>query len=635
MIFLKENINSFYKPLERAKISLSKLKNSMSLNDLFKSKENPYSTSIPRVKISINKYEKIKQNFTNKNIQKKFKKQNSMDDLINNQLKEYINYSNFLKKQLKKNNDINQERINNYEKLNKKFNEINIQNKVINQQLFDFQEENKRLKVENENLKSKLKDINSNINLNYEYNLKSILEKYEMLKEKKKFYKKMNKNLEKSKKEYEILIDKLQKSLNLINLSSKNNNLLKTSNECYQQNIQKFKDNKDKYIKSRNSFTQNDRSNIDNIIMKQNISENDFDINEKLNNTNFNKKNKDLYNNNLNDNIIIKNIPKNNCSKLLNEKNNEKEKKLNNNKFDGIEDLKKNNINNEKNLIKSPKFKISSKNQFSKSSNHSPQNKDKSNSEKKDLNFLTKKTSPSFLKILKDISNLKDKNITLNLRNNKNLINKNNSKSSSPLNLKKKKNLSEEKEDYNLRLNELISLIKEKGNEIEIIKEQFKILNFQLLKNYEKINYKEKYKREKIKNNKVNLSLEQLNGLTQELLDTRVEMQNKYENEIKRLKKKINENPNLSPEKDNNYFFRNEKKEYIFINNKLDNLKAIEKKYNFMEIYNDEELKQEKTSQLTLKSNKWEDPFNVDKNVIYLTSDLKTNKNFYMRKNNN
>ena len=631
MIFLKRNINSFYKPLERAKISLSNLKSSMSLNDLFKSKENSYSTSIPRVKISINKYEKIKKNFTNKSIPKKFKKQNSMDDLINNQLKEHIKYSNFLKKQLKKNNDINQERINHYEKLNKKFNEINIQNKVINQQLFDFQEENKRLKVENENLKSKLKDINSNINLNYEYNLKSILEKYEMLKEKKKFYKKMNKNLEKSKKEYEMLIDKLQKSLNLINLSSKDNNLLKISNECYQQNIQKFKDNKDKYIKSRNSFTQNYRNNIDNIIMKQNISENDFDINEKFNNTNFNKKNKDLYNDNLNDNIIIKNSSKNNCSKLLNEKNNEKEKKINNNKFDEIEDLKKNNLNNEKNLIKSPKFKISSKNQFSKSSNHSPQNKDKSNSEKKDL---TKKTSPSFLKILKDISNLKDKNITLNLRNNKNLINKNNFKSSSPLN-SKKKNLSEEKEDYNLRVNELISLIKEKGNEIELIKEQFKILNFQLLKNYEKINYKEKYKREKIKNNKVNLSLEQLNGLTQELLDTRVEMQNKYENEIKRLKKKINENPNLSPEKDNNYFFSNEKKEYIFINNKFDNLKAIEKKYNFMEIYNDEELKQEKTSQLTLKSNKWEDPFNVDKNVIYLTSDLKTNKNFYMRKKNN
>ena len=626
MIFLKRNINSFYKPLERAKISLSNLKSSMSLNDLFKSKENSYSTSIPRVKISINKYEKIKKNFTNKSIPKKFKKQNSMDDLINNQLKEHIKYSNFLKKQLKKNNDINQERINHYEKLNKKFNEINIQNKVINQQLFDFQEENKRLKVENENLKSKLKDINSNINLNYEYNLKSILEKYEMLKEKKKFYKKMNKNLEKSKKEYEILIDKLQKSLNLINLSSKDNNLLKISNECYQQNIQKFKDNKDKYIKSRNSFTQNYRSNIDNIIMKQNISENDFDIKEKFNNTYFNKKNKDLYNDNLNDNIIIKNSSKNNCSKLLNEKNNEKEKKINNNKFDEIEDLKKNNLNNEKNLIKSPKFKISSKNQFSKSSNHSPQNKDKSNSEKKDL---TKKTSPSFLKILKDISNLKDKNITLNLRNNNN-----NSKSSSLLN-SKQKNLSEEKEDYNLRVNELISLIKEKGNEIKLIKEQFKILNFQLLKNYEIINYKEKYKREKIKNNKVNLSLEQLNGLTQELLDTRVEMQNKYENEIKRLKKKINENPNLSPEKDNNYFFSNEKKEYIFINNKFDNLKAIEKKYNFMEIYNDEELKQEKTSQLTLKSNKWEDPFNVDKNVIYLTSDLKTNKNFYMRKKNN
>ena len=167
------------------------------------------------------------------------------------------------------------------------------------------------------------------------------------------------------------------------------------------------------------------------------------------------------------------------------------------------------------------------------------------------------------------------------------------------------------------------------------MKIKIKNLNFKILKNYKKFNYKEKYKREKIKNNKVNLSLEQLNGLTQELLDTRVEMQNKYENEIKRLKKKINENPNLSPEKDNNYFFPNEKKEYIFINNKFDNLKAIEKKYNFMEIYNDEELKQEKTSQLTLKSNKWEDPFNVDKNVIYLTSDLKTNKNFYMRKNNN
>jgi hypothetical protein len=169
--------------------------------------------------------------------------------------------------------------------------------------------------------------------------------------------------------------------------------------------------------------------------------------------------------------------------------------------------------------------------------------------------------------------------------------------------------------------------MKQKENEIEGIKEQFKILNSNLQRNHnENCNYREKYIKEKQINLKVILSLEQLNGLAQGLLDTRVQMQNKYENEIKRLKNKINQNPSFSPEKDNNYLIKDENNEYIFMNNKFDNLKELEEKFNFMEIYNYEELRIENICQLILKSNKCNDSFNDNKNVNNLNSE-ELNKN--------
>jgi hypothetical protein len=224
-----------------------------------------------------------------------------------------------------------------------------------------------------------------------------------------------------------------------------------------------------------------------------------------------------------------------------------------------------------------------------------------------------------------DINDIK-KNLAIKTipKNNKKII-----KSQSTISSKNKSFYSES-ENCTSQINELIILMKQKENEIEGIKEQFKILNSNLQKNHnENCNYKEKYIKEKQINLKVILSLEQLNGLAQGLLDTRIQMQNKYENEIKRLKNKINQNPSFSPEKDNNYFIKDENNEYVFLNNNnYDNLKELEKKYNFMEIFNYEELKIENACQLILKNNIFNDTFNYDKNVIYLNSkELNKNSN--------
>ena len=970
-MFSSRNKNIYYESLDRAKLSLTSLRNTIDIKKNIESHQNTFSQNINSISYNILKDSdsriyseeldnKDESQLSSRNSKKICGKNDNLN--IDNTIKEYITYSNNLRDKLKMNNDINQERINKYEELIQKINEIEIQNKVINQQFLDFKDENNRLKIENENLKKMIIDSSSNINIEEERNLKNIEEKYQMIIEKENFFKKVNSDLEKSNSEYDILINKLEKTFNILNSNSKKksfknlsinrlnsnfiiqnqeenqkikfseitlnnnknnininennkntlyqnensininqcntnlsnnfdilkgkmdknqdiqnkyegktsdnlnqfqqkikiNNINKTSdNDINLENIKLLNINEKKGIsknqiqelnnnfedknfihnKNKNiSFEQNDNQiynkllnsyeslqksiesktnntmiekdeNFDLSIEKnrkipfqnenknsfndnlkqsdnistflkqtiiddslsfysqnklnnsfQNLNINDPNFENNISNSNyFNKsKEKDINSNQTqfsfsrnNYNIQKKDI-KNEIKKItplnlderfimnsninngngINSNNKDKNSKLNdllysdnkdknilfndekeiilkdtinfednikikNNEKIGISEKKniKNEniiekdyakkivlenikINKESNIIEKDSiingntknendFKINNKEfnnqlsqqeaspKFDKNSNILISNsinektKDNDNIIKKNNPFRIKSNSlkslrPSYLKILKDISILQKKknlknNITIDINDiKKNLaiktIPKNNKKiikSQSTISSKNKSFYSES-ENCTSQINELIILMKQKENEIEGIKEQFKILNSNLQKNHnENCNYKEKYIKEKQINLKVILSLEQLNGLAQGLLDTRIQMQNKYENEIKRLKNKINQNPSFSPEKDNKYFIKDENNEYVFLNNNnYDNLKELEKKYNFMEIFNYEELKIENACQLILKNNIFNDTFNYDKNVIHLNSkELNKNSN--------
>ena len=971
-MFSSRNRNIYYEPLDSAKVSLTSLRNTITIKKNIQSHYNTFSQDINSISYNISKdndsriysdkfEKKDESKLSSKNSKKSYGKKDNIN--IDNKIKEYIKHSNYLKEKLKKNNDINQEKINKYEELNQKIIDIEVQNKVINQQFLDFKDENKRLKRENENLKKMINDINSNSKIQEERNVNNIDEKYKIIIEKENFLQKVNIDLEKSNSEYDILIDKLQKTFNILNSNSKkkqfknlcinrlNNNFIKQNqeekttitnseinlnnnninlsnnnkNNLYQEekrlkinpnnnnlnsnldilkekienkkdileklegktsdNLNQFQqkikninrrpgnninmeiiklsdiiekeetsknqieqlnnnieENKCIYNKNKNiSFEQNynqiynkllkSYENIQKNIESKNVPLKNEIISEKSENFDLeidkgisfpNKNNSLNYNlnqsqivktsintNSLKQNIIddsisslsknklnnpfqiintnIRNIEKNqkdisnsnyfneskekdinssqiqfsfsrnnleniqkkdikndlkkitplnldekfimdsninnikevninyndknsklndllysdnkdNNKRLNDEKeilskdkiNEENNKGINNNKLINISEIKRiqieknkekentnkkkmenlKEINDEKitekhsiineNTNQENNFKIYNK-EFNNLLNESPKFEQNSNylisnsikeKLKEDNNIIQKKiplkrvksnsltsSKPSYLKILKDISNLQKKknlknkitidinDITNNLTT-KSIPNNNRKIFKSQSSISSKNNsFNSESENYNSQINELITLMKQKENEIEGIKEQFKILNSNLQKNHnENCNYREKYIKEKQINSKVILSLEQLNGLAQELLDTRVQMQYKYENEIKRLKNKINKNPSFSPEKDNNYLIKAENNEYIFMNNKFDNLKELVEKYNFMEIFNYEELRIENICQLNLKSNKYNDSFNCDKNIIDLNSE-ELNKN--------
>ena len=691
---------------------------------------------------------------------------------IDNHIEEYIKQCHILKDELKKNNDINQEKINSYERLNKKFYEIEMQNKVLNQQFSIFQKENTRTKQENENLQIKINEINSKMNIKKDEKLEINEEKYQILLDKENFLTNIYKNLKKSNNDYDKLIEQLQSTLNLLNTKSEKKYFINNINEntfpkTNKKNIetkkrfetspelsQNFDLNIDKNLKItfpneyNNLFnislsqSPNIKKSTDTNLSNENISDclsiNKIIVNSPLKKSNINLENLDEYklNNELNENYLninqgqfsfrnnfeysIKNetkkiIPLNLDNQFIiksNDNQYNEDEKNNNDNFSKLKDLltseaknkdkikEKEDNNLHENIVNKETIKLENKNQSDLLENINEDNQEKleidsypeyivlSNEneriEEKDLNideteqnnflndqqespqfekyskqflksnnndsqktnFLTNKINqnlintkrPSYLKILKDLSNLqkdsKNKNnisinlneITSNLRN-KSQQNNNRRNSNKQEKIKLSNSYSNihnnSFEQYNNKIDELINLVKEKENEIQDIKEQFRILNLNLEKNHNNIcSYREKYKKEKIKNSEVILSLEQLNGLTQSLLDTRIQIQNKYENEIKRLKNKINKNPNYSPEKDDNYFIQYDTNEYIFLNNNLDNLKEIQEKHNFIEIFNYDELKCENMCQLSLNV-----PFNKDKNITHLISNFEKENN--------
>ena len=762
------NRKPYYGVLDRAKLSLSNLMNSLYLNESTRFKENTFSRDTNSISYTFsndsnanNNYEIF--NLGNKENSKSLKslKRNFFEKeiSIDNHIEEYIKQCHILKDELKKNNDINQEKINSYERLNKKFYEIEMQNKVINQQFSIFQKENTRTKQENENLQIKINEINSKMNIKKDEKLEINEEKYQILLDKENFLTNIYKNLKKSNNDYDKLIEQLQSTINNINentfpKTNKKNIETKKRFETSPELSQNFDLNIDKNLKItfpneyNNLFnislsqSPNIKKSTDTNLSNENISDclsiNKIIVNSPLKKSNINLENLDEYklNNELNENYLninqgqfsfrnnfeysIKNetkkiIPLNLDNQFIiksNDNQYNEDEKNNNDNFSKLKDLltseaknkdkikEKEDNNLHENIVNKETIKLENKNQSDLLENINEDNQEKleidsfpeyivlSNEneriEEKDLNIdeteqnnflndqqespqfekyskqflksnnndsqktncLTNKINqnlintkrPSYLKILKDLSNLhkdrKNKNnilinlneITSNLRN-KSQQNNNRRNSNKQEKIKLSNSYSNihnnSFEQYNNKIDELINLVKEKENEIQDIKEQFRILNLNLEKNHNNIcSYREKYKKEKIKNSEVILSLEQLNGLTQSLLDTRIQIQNKYENEIKRLKNKINKNPNYSPEKDDNYFIQYDTNEYIFLNNNLDNLKEIQEKHNFIEIFNYDELKCENMCQLSLNV-----PFNKDKNITHLISNFEKENN--------
>ncbi len=770
--------------LNRAKLSLSNLMNSLYLNESTRFKENTFSRDTNSISYTFSNDSNSNNNFKifnlgNKENSKSLKslKRNFFEKEIpiDNHIEEYIKQCHKLKDELKKNNDINQEKINSYERLNKKFYEIEMQNKVLNQQFSIFQKENTRMKQDNENLQIKINEVNSKMNVKKDEKLEINEEKYQILLDKENSLTNINKNLKKSNNDYDKLIEQLQSTLNLLNTKSEKkyfnlninninenkfpnaneknietkkrfetspelsqnfdlnidknlkitfpneyNNLFNisvsqspnikksTENNLSKENISDFLSNKQQIVNSplkksninlenlneyklnnelnenylninqgqfsfRNNFDYSIKNeikkiiplNLDNqFIIKSN--DNQYNQDEQNNNDNLSKlkdlltseeKNKDKIkekeDNNLNDNIVTKetiNLENKNQSDLLENKNEDNQEKLEidsypeyivlsneNEKIEekdlNIDETEQNNFLNDQQ--ESPQFEKYSKQRLKSCNNDSQKKNCLTN--KINQNLINTKR-PSYLKILKDLSNLqKDRKNKNNISINLNEITSNLRNKSQPNNKRRNSNKQEKIklsnsysnidnnsfEQYNNKIDELINLVKEKENEIQDIKEQFRILNLNLEKNHNNIcSYREKYKKEKIKNSEVILSLEQLNGLTQSLLDTRIQIQNKYENEIKRLKKKINKNPNYSPEKDDNYFIQYDTNEYIFLNHNLDNLKEIQEKHNFIEIFNYDELKCENMCQLSLNV-----PFNKDKNITHLISNFEKENN--------
>jgi hypothetical protein len=648
--------------LNRAKLSLSNLMNSLYLNESTRFKENTFSRDTNSISYTFSNDSNSNNNFKifnlgNKENSKSLKslKRNFFEKEIpiDNHIEEYIKQCHKLKDELKKNNDINQEKINSYERLNKKFYEIEMQNKVLNQQFSIFQKENTRMKQDNENLQLKINEVNSKMNVKKDEKLEINEEKYQILLDKENSLTNINKNLKKSNNDYDKLIEQLQSTLNLLNTkrekkyfnlninninenkfpnaNEKNietkkrfetspelsqnfdlnidknlkitfpneyNNLFNisvsqspnikksTENNLSKENISDFLSNKQQIVNSplkksninlenlneyklnnelnenylninqgqfsfRNNFDYSIKNeikkiiplNLDNqFIIKSN--DNQYNQDEQNNNDNLSKlkdlltseeKNKDKIkekeDNNLNDNIVTKetiNLENKNQSDLLENKNEDNQEKLEidsypeyivlsneNEKIEekdlNIDETEQNNFLNDQQ--ESPQFEKYSKQRLKSCNNDSQKKNCLTN--KINQNLINTKR-PSYLKILKDLSNLqKDRKNKNNISINLNEITSNLRNKSQPNNKRRNSNKQEKIklsnsysnidnnsfEQYNNKIDELINLVKEKENEIQDIKEQFRILNLNLEKNHNNIcSYREKYKKEKIKN---------------------------------------------------------------------------------------------------------------------------------------
>ena len=173
--------------------------------------------------------------------------QNNNQININQKINELVIYCDYLEEQLKNYNDVNSKLLNSYEELNIKVKETIINNNNIENEIKNFEEENIDLIKNNNELKRNLNDINKK----YEDNFKNLKDYYSNCSqnfndsmERFSFLNNLNNNLQKSKIDYNELINKMKETMNI--LSNKKN-----SQSLDLKHIEKNLNDKDEELKKR------------------------------------------------------------------------------------------------------------------------------------------------------------------------------------------------------------------------------------------------------------------------------------------------------------------------------------------------------------------------------------------------
>ena len=173
--------------------------------------------------------------------------QNNNQININQKINELVIYCDYLEEQLKNYNDINSKLLNSYEELNIKVKETIINNNKIENEIKNFEEGNIDILKSNNELKRNLNDINKK----YEDNFKNLKDYYSNCSqnfndsmERFSFLNNLNNNLQKSKIDYNELINKMKETMNI--LSNKKN-----SQSLDLKHIEKNLNDKDEELKKR------------------------------------------------------------------------------------------------------------------------------------------------------------------------------------------------------------------------------------------------------------------------------------------------------------------------------------------------------------------------------------------------
>ena len=200
-----------------------------------------------------------------------FNGQNSINQKIN----ELTSYCDYLEDMLRENNDTNTGILNSYEELDIKIKDTVNNNKKIVNELHNLDDMNLELQQTNDELKRNLNEISkrfqneSQILVDYFNNCKK---DYNDSIEKNSFLKDLNKNLQKSKKDYNEIIAKMKETINI--LSTKKN-----SGSLDLKEIERRLNERDKEIEKRD-FRLNELKDINDKLVKEGTN-----IQEEINQT--------------------------------------------------------------------------------------------------------------------------------------------------------------------------------------------------------------------------------------------------------------------------------------------------------------------------------------------------------------
>ena len=202
---------------------------------------------------------------------------------INQKINELTSYCDYLEDMLRENNDTNTGILNSYEELNIKMKDAVNSNKKIINEVQNLDEMNLELQQTNDELKRNLNEISkrfqneSQILVNYFNNCKK---DYNDSLEKNSFLKDLNKNLQKSNKDYNEIIIKMKETINILTTK-------KNSESLDLKEIERRLNERDKEIEKRD-FRLNELKDINDKLIKEgtNIQEEINQVFDQLSNHN-------------------------------------------------------------------------------------------------------------------------------------------------------------------------------------------------------------------------------------------------------------------------------------------------------------------------------------------------------------